>query len=369
MKRLWTPDSLVLIFVMILAAQGLSYVLPAGEYERTTVDGRDQVVAGTYHAVETRPLPAWAFLTAIPRGLGAAADIIFFVFIAGGAFGVIRATGAIDALIAAAIRRFGGSPGLLIGGMLTLFALGSATIGMGEEYIPFVPVLAAMCIALGMDAVVAVALVAVGLGVGFGCAAVNPFTVVIAQRIAGLPLYSGQLFRWILFVLCLAIAIHHLLRYSRRVRKDSSKSLVAGLDLNIGRVEPDALLTPRHVAVLAMLGLAIALFVFGVASWGWFMVELGAVFLAIAGLAAIAGAIPPNRAAKEFTKGAAELTNAALLIGFARTIQVVLDDASIKDTVIHGIAGTLEGLPPAAAAAGMLGVQSLLNLFIPSGSG
>ena len=138
MKASRFPDSLVLIFGMILAAQLVSYVLPAGKYERVLVGEpghqREQVVGGTFHEVEAPPLPAFAFLTAIPRGMTAAADIIFFVFIVGGAIGVIRATGAIDALISTAIRKFGDSPALLVAGTMTLFALGSSTIGMAEEY-------------------------------------------------------------------------------------------------------------------------------------------------------------------------------------------------------------------------------------------
>lgn len=374
MKASRFPDSLVLIFGMILAAQLVSYVLPAGKYERVLVGEpghqREQVVGGTFHEVEAPPVPAFAFLTAIPRGMTAAADIIFFVFIVGGAIGVIRATGAIDALISMAIRKFGDSPALLVAGTMTLFALGSSTIGMAEEYMPFIPVLVAMCLALKMDAIVALGLVYVGAGIGYGCAALNPFTVVIAQRIAGLPLYSGQLLRWSLFVICLAVGIHHLLRYARRVSKDPQLSLVADLDFTTGFDAPQEVpFSPRRAGILICFASAIGLFVFGVARWGWFLTELGAVFLGLAVLAAILGGLGPNHVAREFGSGAAELTSAALIIGFARTIEVVLDDASIKDTVIHGIAGSLENLPAALSASGMLLVQSVFNFFIPSGSG
>ena len=374
MKALKFPDSLVLIFGMILAAQLVSYVLPAGEYDRVLVGERghqrEQVAAGTFHEVEAAPLPAFAFLTAIPRGMAAASGIIFFVFIVGGAIGVIRATGAIDALISTAIRKFGNSPALLIAGTMTLFALGSSTIGMAEEYMPFIPVLVAMCLALKMDAIVALGLVYVGAGIGYGCAALNPFTVVIAQRIAGLPLYSGQLLRWSLFVICLAVGIHHLLSYARRISKNPQLSLVAGLDYTSGFDAPQEVpFSPRRAGILACFAAAIGLFVFGVARWDWFLTELGAVFLGLMLLAGVLGGLGPNRVAREFCKGAAELTSAALIIGFARTIEVILDDASIKDTIIHGIAGSLRNLPAALSVLGMLLVQSVFNFFIPSGSG
>ena len=370
MKPSRFPDSLILIFALIVGAQLISYVLPAGRYERIEVDGRQQVVADSFQPVDAAPLSPFAFLTAVPRGMAAAADIIFFVFIVGGAIGVIRATGAIDALLGTAITRFGKSPGVLIAGTLTLFALGSSTIGMAEEYMPFIPVLVAMCLALKMDAVVALAVVYVGAGIGYGCAALNPFTVVIAQRIAEVPLYSGQLIRWGLLVVCLTIGIHHVQRYARRVTSNPQESLVADIDFSRGFELPDDVpFTARRLVVLISFLLAIGLFVFGVARWGWFLTELGAVFLGLTVLAALLGRLGPNRVAREFSTGAAELTSAALVIGFARTIEVVLNDAVIKDTVIHGIASTLEGLPAAAAAVGMLGVQSVFNFLIPSGSG
>ncbi len=179
MKKSRFPDSLVLIFAMIVAAQLLSYVLPAGEFER---DGR-RVVPGTYAPVEADSLAWHAFLTKIPKGMEAGGEIIFFVFLVGGVIGVVRASGAIDALIATAIRHAGGSTLLLTGGMLTLFALGSSTIGMAEEYMPFIPVMVTMCLALKMDAMVALGIVYMGAGIGYGCAALNPFTVQIAQQI------------------------------------------------------------------------------------------------------------------------------------------------------------------------------------------
>ena len=195
------PDSLVLLFSLIVLAQLATYLLPAGEFER---DGR-RVISGTYHRVEADPLPPYAFLTSIPTGLADAQDIIFFVFIVGGVMAVIRATGTVDALIGSAIRHVGSRPVPLIGGMVLLFALGSSTIGMAEEYVAFVPVLVTMCLALRMDAIVAVGIIYVGAGVGYACAALNPFTVLIAQDIAGLEPTSGQGARWLLLLVCGAV--------------------------------------------------------------------------------------------------------------------------------------------------------------------
>ena len=360
------PDALVLVFALVVLAQLASYVLPAGEFER---DGR-RVVPGTWRAVDAEPLPPLAFLTAVPAGLAAAHEVVFFVFLAGGTIGVVRATGAIDALIGAAIGRLASRPGWLVAGMVGLFALGSSTVGMAEEYMPFVPVLVTLCLALKLDAVVAVGIVYVGAGVGYACAALNPFTVLVAQEIAGLPLTSGQPVRWALLVVCAAVGVHHVLRYAARLRADPAASLVAGVDYSSGFELPaDVRFTARRAAAAAVLAAGVGIFVHGVAARGWYLAELSAVFLGSGLLAAAVGGLGPNRAARAFLEGAAQMTATALLIGFARAVEVVLSDARVIDTIVDGLAAPLAALPAHAAALGMLAVQTVCNLFIPSGSG
>ncbi len=360
------PDALVLIGGLILLAQVSTYILPAGEFER---DGR-RVIRGTYHLVETDPLPLFTFLTAVPAGLADAAEIIFFILIVGGGFGVLRATGAVDALIGLAIHRWGDHPVLLVTGMVTLFAVGSSTVGMAEEYMPFVPLLVTMCLALRMDAVVALGIIYVGAGVGYACAALNPFTVLIAQDIAGVSLTSGQSVRWLLLGVCLLVGIHHILRYARRVQADPSRSLVQDVSYVDGFAVPeDIRLTPARVAVVAVFVLGVALFVYGVGAREWYLTELTAVFLGIALAAAVVARIPASRVATAFYAGTGELTTTAIIVGFARTIQVVLTEGQVIDTIINALASPLQALPGEVAAVGMLGVQTMCNLFIPSGSG
>ena len=360
------PDSLVLIFALIVLAQAASYVVPAGEFER---EG-PRVVEGSYRAVDAEALPPLAFLTSIPAGLAAAQEIIFFVFLVGGVISVVRATGAFDGAIAAAIRRLSSRPEWLVGGMVALFALGSSTVGMAEEYMPFVPILVTMCLALRLDAVTAVGIVYVGAGVGYACAALNPFTVLIAQDIAGLELTSGQAVRWGLLLACAAVGVHHILRYASRIRRDPEASLVAEVDYSDGfALEADARFTGRHAAVLSVFVAGIGIFVYGVAARGWYLVELSAVFLAIGLLCAAVGRLGANATSRAFLRGAADMTATALLIGFARTIEVVLSDAQVIDTLVQWLAAPLGALPAHASALGMLAAQTVCNLFIPSGSG
>ncbi|MCB9554744.1 MAG: YfcC family protein [Deltaproteobacteria bacterium] len=366
-KRRWAfPEALLLIFALIITAQLISYFIPAGEYQR---HGK-QVIANSFRHLDQPPLPATAFLTAIPKGMNEAADIIFFVFIVGGVLAIVRKSGAIDALIGSTLRRMHNSRSLLVIGTTALFALGSASVGMAEEYMPFIPLLVTMSLALKMDAIVGVALVYVGAGVGYGAATLNPFTVVIAQKIAGLPPASGQAVRWALLLLFTLIGSLYILRYAKQVDRHPDRSLVADGDFSSGFALPeDIRLTGQRLLILAVFAAGVALFAVGVKLWQWYLVELTALFMTIGITTAVVGGISPNETSRTFCSGAAELTTAALLIGFARTIRVVLDQAKITDTIVAAIASAISGFGPALSAVAMLLVQALINVLIPSGSG
>ena len=369
-------DSLALIFSIIIIAQLLVYLIPQGQFEREPYPqnpDRTMVVPGPYTAPtddDRVSIAPWYFLQAVPKGMAAAQDIIFLIFIAGGVIAVLRETGAIDAMLHHAVAALGGSPWILIAGCLAIFGFGSYTIGMGEEYVPLIPIVVSMCLAMRMDAVVAMGMVWIPYGIGWACSGTNPFGVVIAQNIAGLPITSGWAFRLVMLVAFLALGFHHLYRYAMRVRNDPSTSLVAHIDYSTGFEKPDdAELNGTRVAVLAAFGLTIIAFVYGAANYGWYIAELNAIFLGLGVVAAIIARMSPVRTSQTFVRGAADMTAAALLVGFARSIEVVLSDGQVIDTVIDSIAGVIQQFGPEAASVGMLFVQSVCNFFIPSGSG
>ncbi len=375
-KRSWNIDSIVLIFSFIVVAQLLSYLIPHGEFERQPYPenpSRTMVVSGTYDNMSEEDqvtIAPWHFLTAIPKGMEAAQDIIFLIFLVGGVIAVLRKSGAIDAALHGAVARLGKSPWILIGGCLLIFSIGAYTIGMGEEYVPLVPIIVTMSLAMRMDAIVAMGMVWIPYGIGWACAGTNPFGVIIAQNIAGVPLMSGSGARLVMMVAFLGIAFHHLYRYAMRVRSDPSSSFVAHVDYSTGFEAPDDInMNGPRVAILIIFVLGIVGFVFGAKTYGWYIVELNAVFLGVGILTALISRIPAGETSQAFLKGAAEMTTAALIVGFARTIEVVLSDGQIIDTIINAIASVLEGMPAEASAVGMLAVQTLCNFFIPSGSG
>ncbi len=375
-KRGWSIDSLVLIFSFIVVAQLLSYAIPHGTYERVPMEDnpdRTVVVAGTYETLtgeQDITLPPWHFLLAITDGLASAQAIIFLIFLVGGVIEVLRRTGAIDAALHGAVDRLGKTPWLLIGGCLLLFSTGAYTIGMGEEYVPLVPIIVTMSLAMRMDAVVAMGMVWVPYGIGWACAGINPFGVLIAQNIANVPLTSGWALRLAMMLVFLLVAFHHIYRYAMRVRKHPEESLVAHIDYSVGFQAPaDLDFNGRRVAILAVFVIGLVGFVWGVSEKGWYIPELNAIFLGIGLLAAVIAGMSAGETSRAFIEGAAAMTPAALLVGFARTIEVVLTDGQIIDTIVYAIAGVLEGMPAEASAIGMLVVQTVCNFFIPSGSG
>jgi uncharacterized ion transporter superfamily protein YfcC len=375
-KRGLAIDALALIFSFIILAQLLSYVIPQGQFEREPYPdnpGRSMVVAGTFEQVSADnevTMAPWQFLLAITEGLADAQDIIFLIFLVGGVIEVLRHSGAIDAALHKSVAHLGHSPWILIGGCFVMFSVGSFTIGMGEEYVPLIPIIVTMSLAMRMDAVVAMGMVWVPYGIGWACAGINPFGVLIAQNIAGVPLTSGSLPKFIMMLAFLAIAFHHVYRYARKVQRDPSASLVAGVDYGSGFEPPhDIELTRSRILILVVFVLGLVGFVYGAANHHWFIAELNAVFMGIGLAAALIARIPIGETSRIFLEGCAKMAAPALIVGFARTIAIVLEQGQIIDTIVYSIAHLLDGMPAEVSAFGMLVVQTVCNFFIPSGSG
>jgi uncharacterized ion transporter superfamily protein YfcC len=374
-KRAWSIDSLVIIFSIIVVSQLMTYAIPQGSFDREGYEGneaRQMVVAGSFEFAdesEQVALEPWYFLLAISEGFAAAQDIIFLIFIAGGVIAILRKSGAIDAVLHKSVERLGGRPGILIGGCLILFAMGSYTIGLGEEYVPLIPIIVTMCLAMRMDAIVAMGMVWIPFGIGWACAGTNPFSVIIAQNIANVPITSGWALRLFMMVAFLAIAFQHLYSYALRVQRNPETSLVAHIDYSTGFESPDDVeLTGKRKVILLVFAVAVGLFVYGASSFDWYLDELNAVFLGIGLIVAAIAGISPGDTSRTFMKGAAEMTIAALVVGFARTIEVVLSGGQIIDTIIYSIASVLTNFGAETSAIGMLVVQAICNFFIPSGS-
>jgi len=368
-RSLRVPHTLALLFFLMIAALVATWLVPQGFFAEDPESGR--VMPGSYEVVAEREvLSPLALFTAIPRAFVDAGPIIFFLFIIGGVLAMIRATGTIDALLGRLLERFRERPRSLIFAVIFVFSLASSAVGSSGEYIPFVLILVALCRAMRMDAMTAVGMVVAGYGVGYGLAAFNQYTVVVAQEIAGLPTYSGWSLRLALLVPFVLIAVHHVWRYAEGVRRDPSSSLVVGGA--VVDVEPPAhypALEGKHFAIVIAFFAALGVGVWGIATRGWYLNELGACFVVLGLVTAAIGRLGPSSASETFIEGARDLTETAILVGIARGIALIMEDGQILHTIVHYLSMPLSFVGAELAAVGMMVIQAVLNLFIPSGSG
>ena len=373
MARFKVPHTLTLLFSMMVLAMIATWLVPQGFFEsQTLANGRSAVIPGTFTLVEERQyLSPWQLLTAIPRAFASAQDVIFFVMILGGVLSIARATGTVDALIGRLLTRFGERPQMLIFMVVFCFAMASSAIGTAGEYIPFVLILVALCKAMRLDAMTAVGMTVAGYGIGYGVSAINPFTVIIAQQIADVPPLSGNWLRFAIFLPFVLIGFHHVWSYAKKVLANPANSMVADLPCPLGGKETATYpqLALNHKLILASFVGTIAVVAYGIRVHGWYLYELGACFVAWGLFTALIGRISADTAAQKFIDGAMELTTTAMLIGVARGISLIMEDGQILHSLVYGMSLPLSYVGAEAAAVGMLIIQTLLNFFIPSGSG
>ncbi|MDK1286436.1 YfcC family protein [Pseudoalteromonas umbrosa] len=372
-QTLKVPHTLVLLLGMMVVALLATWVVPQGFFETSvTESGRQMVVAGTYQLVEQKEfLTPWDLLTAIPKAFAQAQDVIFFVLIVGGVLSIARATGTVDALIGRLLEKHGTKPQRLIFMVVFCFALASSTIGTAGEYIPFVLILVALCKAMKLDAMTAVGMIVAGYGIGYGVSAFNPFTVLIAQQIADIPVYSGIELRLAIFVPFVLIGFHHVWSYAKKVSNDPSKSMMIGVPCPLeGQAKPNyPKLNGRHQAVLFSFIITLCIAVWGIATKGWYLYELGGLFVAWGVVIAVIGKLSADETAERFIDGVSELVTTAVLIGVARGIALILEDGQILHTLVYSLSSPLSHVAAEISAVGMLVIQTFLNTFIPSGSG
>jgi len=367
--KLRVPHPLVLLTAGVILAAAASYVLPAGEYERRDDEatGRVVVVAGTYEEVEPNPVNLFEAMVALPRGMIDAADIIFLVFLIGGAFTVVDATGALRRGVTSLTRALEGRDLLIIPVVAVPFAIGGVVQNLQEEIIPLIPVLLILTRRLGFNAMVAVAMSAGAAFVGSAFSPINPFQVAIAQQLAELPLASGGLFRIVFLLIALGFWIAMTMRYAHRTRDRGRAG--AGIE------EPDEGgdggegVRVSDWGIFALVGAAFGLAVIGMLLWGWGFNELSAAFFIMGVIVGLLAGLGVGGTTEAYLRGFREMTFAALLIGFARAIYVVLQDGRVVDTIVHGLFTPLEGLPVLASAFGMVAAQAAIHVPVPSVSG
>ncbi|ABR46283.1 C4-dicarboxylate anaerobic carrier [Alkaliphilus metalliredigens QYMF] len=378
-KRFKVPHTYVIICMIILLAFIGTYIMPAGEYQRVEdPNGRTVVDADSFTSVPQNPVKFFSFtedhlFSSVHRGMQDASNIIFFILIVGGAFAMIQGTGAINAGIGKLALGLKDKGSMIIPVMLFIFGVGGSTIGMAEETIVFIPIGIALARALGYDAIVGVAMITLGASAGFSGGIANPFTVGVAQGIAELPIYSGAMYRVVIFAVFQIAAFLYVMRYAKKVKADPQISAVRELEI----AEKDQIIdlselpkfTTKHIYVFITVIIGFVAMIYGVMEHDWYIRELSSLFLMMGIFASLIGGSSPSKASSDFVLGAKDLIFGALVVGIARAILMVMSDGQIIDSLVYSMAAGISTFGTTIGALFMYLVQIVLNLFIPSGSG
>ena len=377
-KKVFEPNAFIIVFSIMIFCAILTWIIPAGSFDRILdeVTGREIVVAGSFHTVESSPVGPWKFFNCFFDGFVNAADIMFFILFATSYVYVLSKSNALNAFIGRMLRIVGRRDYLIIPVFFTLFAIGGTTFGMFEETYALIPVFIVIAKTLGYDRMVGGALVYLGVSCGFSAAIINPFTIGVAAGVAGVPLVDTKvtIFRTIAFVLFAVLICGYLMRYAARIRKDPTKSYLYGIqdDLTgmMTREECMAIeFTTRHK--ISMLGFVVLLviLVWGIITKGWWFTDISSLFFVFMIITGFINKMSINEMADALVESTKNSVYAMLLVGFSRGISMVMSEGNIIDTVVNALASVVQALPASLTGVGMLVVQNLINFFIPSGSG
>ncbi len=437
------PHTYVIVFFVILLAAITTWIVPAGEFNRQIIETngnkREVIQTDSYHQVDQQP-QTWEIFSAFYKGFVRSPKIIVFILILGGAFWILNESKAIDAGVFAFLKRSKklekywvfkklGVNNIIITLVMLMFSFFGAIFGMSEETIAFVIIFVPLAVSMGYDSIVGVCMCFIGAGIGFAGCLLNPFTLGIAQEIAGLPLFSGIEYRLVIWLVVNVVGISYVLRYAAKVKKDPTKSIVYEED-NYWRLHHSqateiiresslpktwiayfiilitgivyAIMMPMssikfgttvlNLPLLPVLSLLFAFFGYitakksiqyfvlnillftiaylmvGVMGFDWSLMEIAALFFAMAMFSGIAMGKGPNDITKLFVAGAKDILSAALVVGLAGGIIVILEDGKVIDTLLYGISQSMQGLGNIATISLMYVFQSGLNMIITSGT-
>lgn len=367
-KKIQMPDTYVIIVSLIVLMIALTWLIPAGQFD---VDGRT-VIAGTYHEVESNPAGIVDFLESFYLGMQKGSTTIFLVLMIGGAFQILIDTGTVEATIGTAIRKTQGDYRKIIPVLMVVMSiLGALGCGINVA-LAFASIMLVLCKRLKLDKLAVVSMLYLAANTGFAASPINPFTVLLAQDIAGVTPMSGSIPRILMWFVFTTVAVTYTMRYCKKIINDPSKSLAPFVegefeeDTDVQRIDK---LSLRHRFCLVILVGTFFVFAYGSMKFKWDLPALGTCMMGMAFLAGIVGGLSPNKMASSYVTGAKGMVYSAMMVGFASAINVIMTNANIIHSVIHYMSLPLLYLPTSISAVGMLLVNFVFNFFVPSGSG
>ena len=368
----YIPHPVVILFIIMVLMTILSYIIPAGTYERILIDGRMRVVPNSYHVIESSPVSLLEMFKALPMGFKTASDIIFVVLAGGIMFGLLEKSRMIENAIGTLVKNLGLERKYLIVVLMT-FIFGMAGIFIGYEHnIALVPIAAVLSLSIGGDLMLAAGISVGAITIGFGLSPINPYTVGTGHKIAELPMFSGAGLRSILCFCGLATLAFYNLRYFKKIEKDPTKSLATGISIegmSLSKPLHEYSLTRNNQLVLAIFLFGLSIMLYGIFQHNWYINEISAIFIIIAIVVGFATRMNGKEFSETALKSVAYVAPGAFMVGYATSIRSVMEIGQISDTVSHSLASLLYGLPTYLSAALMTVIQSVLNILIPSGSG
>jgi len=374
-KKRWyerIPHPVSMLFGIIVLATIMSYLLPAGMFDRELIYGRQRVVPGTFKYVDQNPVSILDMFTALAKGFKAASDIIWVVFASGIMFGILERSKMVENAVGTLVKNLGLKRKYLIVVVMT-FAFGMLGVFVGyENNIAMVPIGAMLSLAIGGDLILAAGMCVAAITVGFGLSPINPYTVGTGHQIAELPMYSGYALRSLICFCGLAVLAFYNVRYFKRITADRTKSIGDDLDTEGFSLSKSlreySMSTNNWLVALVFLG-GMAYMLFGIFAYKWYLQEIAAVFVMIALAAGLAARMNPREISESALKSISIVAPGAFMVGYATTIKVILEMGQISDTIAHQLSSVLTSLPIYGSAIVMSLAQCVMNLFIPSGSG
>ena len=443
MKKI--PHTYVIIFAVIVLCAILTYIIPAGEFQRqtiTTANGNTSNIIdrNSFHHIDQNP-QLWSIFTSFAKGFVAQAEIIIFILLIGGAFWILNVTNALNI----GIQKFTLSVlkleklklfkhidinNVVLVLIMTIFSLFGAVFGMSEETIAFIILFVPLAISMGYDSITGVCIVYVAAHLGFAGCILNPFTIGIAQSIAQLPLFSGIGYRIVCWLIINTIGFTFILMYANRIKKNPQSSLTYEIDkvwknhISVDKQSGSAktkstsawvtyvmisivmilvsvneqltsmtigndimtfaalplatvvfmvigFITLRksvHFYIIHLLLFTILILLIGVMGYGWYITEIGALFFAMGIMAGISSQMSANAIATNFIAGAKDILSAAMVVGLAGGIIVILNDGHIIDTIMYSLSNAMHKSNKIVSLGIMYAIQTGLNLIMPSGS-
>jgi len=376
---------LILLLALLIAAGILTRVLPQGSYDRVNVKGQELVVPDSYREnLSLQPLPVWRWLTAPFEVLASpdsvlAIGIMVFLTLVGGTFAVLEKSGVLRRLMAVTIQRYGGNKYRMMGILLLVFMVLGSAVGIFEEGITLVPIAVAISFTMGWDSLVGLGISAFAIGMGFAAGTFNPFTVVVAQQLADVPVFSGLSLRALVFILAYAVLAVFMITYAKRIEKDPKRSLTYEHDFKLRERYMHGDLTqtledPRLKKALKALSICLGI-VFLYILAGFFIKPLtDYTLIVMALLFTLAGFLGGKlsgyggKVAKDFFSGCLSVLPAVAFILLAMGVKHVITAGGILDTLLYLLSGSLTNVGPYASALLMFGIVLVLEVFIASGS-